>query len=134
MARHDSMIPSAKSGAYAVGEYIYTHGMADVADMRVILKKTRDESIYSMVETWIARGWFFAEPYGRIVLTRRAKQYFDGINPVKPEPGQVATGPQINMLARPAYKPPKPVRRQDIPAWSGRPEGFGFVTISGVQP
>lgn len=124
-----AQIPGAMTGARTVGEYIHKHGPQTFREVRTLLNAKHDEAVESMLQTWIARDWFYIESGQKITLTLRARRYLDGCEPVVYE-GEKAASRDYNVFTCKAYVPPKPYRREQ-PDYAKRPEGFGFKTIGG---
>ncbi|MFC3457223.1 hypothetical protein [Massilia haematophila] len=125
---------------YTAGQYMYRHG----PQTEDALFKAMGDSVPAagrgdLIQRCLSSGWFALANNDMITCSEFARAHYDkaeGI--VKVEyVGQIAVSREAT-----AYKQPPLSRkyminsrgiRQDIPAWSVRPAGFGFKSIGGGE-
>jgi hypothetical protein len=118
-------LPKRSSAAYLAGALIYEEGSKIDADLfgRVHFG-TKPSVRVANLERDIQSGWLRRLSCGRIALTDRSLQHYEGAQ-TPPEPkfvGQVAAPRQIDLMNRPPiskrFIPSVRGIRTDIPAWS----------------
>lgn len=131
--------PSEHTVAYKIAACLKRNGPMTLAEVfaKVDFYDNRASRKRLVIDRRIESGWFQMEG-DKLALTEFAATYMVGrvdMTAAEPTPkfiGSMATGPQFNMLTRPPYKSPRRVVRADVPAWSVRPDGFGFKALSGA--
>ncbi len=125
---------------YQVGQYLHKHGPMTEHDlfagMGVRISVTLQDDT---VQRSLRSGWLVTAPGDKIDCSPTARDHFDreaGIVRVKPM-GEIAAPREINVFKQPPLSRKYMINsrgiRQDIPAWSVRPAGFGFKSIGGGE-
>lgn len=119
--------PSRNTASYKAAALIYETGSKTEADLFSMIDfGARPDLQMATLERALETGWLRRLPDFRIALTDFALEYFE----TEPEPkyvGQVAGPRSIDVMHRPAYKPPKRLPRDSEPEWSVR-VGASFHT------
>jgi hypothetical protein len=133
--------PSSGSFAFLAGEYLYKVGPAPEGELFAEIRT--DLRLHERAETLqgaIRSGWLQVAMSGHIECSAVARTHYDklaGIVEVK-YVGQIAAPREVyNAYDRPplrkAYMLNSRGLRQDVPAWSVRPVGFGFKNAGGGE-
>jgi len=133
-------IASTNTFPHTAGLYMYRHGpQTEEALFKAMGDSVRRDGRSDLIQRCLSSGWFALAENDKIACSEFARAHYDkteGI--VKVEyVGQIAVSREAT-----AYKQPPLSRkymlnsrgiRQDIPAWSHRPAGFGFKSIGGGE-
>ncbi|WP_312547599.1 hypothetical protein [Massilia sp.] len=125
---------------YTAGQYLHRHGpQTEAALFSALGDSVRPDGRADLIQRCLSSGWLALTAGDLITCSEFARAHYDkaeGI--VKVEyVGQIAVSREAT-----AYKQPPLSRkyltnsrgiRQDIPAWSQRPAGFGFKSIGGGE-
>jgi hypothetical protein len=123
---------SKTTAAYKAAALIFQEGPMMPADLFSqvdfgVAADIRNGTLRRAVEA----GWLELCPDGSITTTQAAHDLVATEARIEGKYiGQRATSRDINLMARPAYVPPRRMRRNDEPKWSERPDGFSLVTIA----
>lgn len=123
---------------YLAGEYLYKYGSCTEAELFLAVNfgKSQYEREVAL-QGAIRGGWLMETERGKIACSPTATDYYDeqSDKPKEEYVGQIAPAPQRNVFASPGLSKKYQINsrgtRVDIPAWSNRPEGFGFKSIAG---
>ena len=137
--QHDVRIARAGTFADQAGEYLYKNGPTVERELFEILSmvlRLRDPE--ESLQAAIRNRWLSVGGDGLIDCSAAARAHYDALaGKVESKPlGQIAAPRQAeNAFACPTlskkHMPNSRGTRQDIPAWSVRPAGFGFKSIGG---
>lgn len=124
---------------YTGGQYLYKNGPQSEDDLFAAMGNTMRTNVREeMIQRGVRAGWFRIVGGGKVDCSEFARAHYDkeaGV--VKVEyVGQIAVARDgLGALNRPplreAYMLNSRGTREDVPAWSQRPAGFGFKNIGG---
>ena len=126
--------------AHQAGQHLHKHGpmfqQELFAGMGVKLNVILQDG---MVQRAVLAGWLVLTTEGKIDCSAAASTYYDGLaGIVKVKPmGEIAAPRETNVFKQPPLSRRYMINsrgpRQDVPAWSQRPAGFGFKHIGGGE-
>jgi hypothetical protein len=121
------------------GDYLYKYGPCSEAELFLAVKfgKSQHERAVAL-QSAIRSGWLIETERGKIACIQAATDYYDeqSEKPKEEYVGQITPAQyRPNMFASQGLSKKYQINsrgtRTDIPAWSNRPEGFGFKSIAG---
>lgn len=133
-------VPSRHTFPDTAGQYLYRHGpQTEAALFAAMGNSVKSYGRSDLIQRCLSSGWFALTDGGMIACSEFARAHYDkaeGI--VKVEyVGQIAVSREATAYKQPPlsrkYMPNSRGIRQDIPAWSQRPAGFGFKSIGGGE-
>jgi hypothetical protein len=129
------IFPTTRSAIYKAIALILDKGPQTVEQLMTTIDFGAHGTQKSKIRQAIEADWIFETPAGTIDVTERTRQHFTAPEPKAEYIGQITPAPQWNVFARPPLSrkniPNSRGMRQDVPAWSVRPEGFSIKSVDG---
>ena len=125
---------------YTAGQYIYRNGPQLEDDLfKAMGDSVRANGRDELIQRCLRTGWLALAQGGKVDVSEFARAHYDQVaGVVKVEyVGQVAATRVATAYVQPPLSKKYLINsrglRQDVPAWSVRPAGFGFKNIGGGE-